>query len=328
MIVAAFAAFVTGGAVLAAMGHGFGAAGFAAAVKAGELGALALAGAAGGFASGLIATGSLKGAFRGALYGGVSAMFAGAIGAAVHDGSMAAAFGDFADLAANTFHGLSQGLVSEAFGGDFKSGFIGAFVGHSIGGTLRKIMPKTLVGRTIAAAVTGGISSRLGGGKFANGAVSAAFAHLFNNEAKKWSFEKLKDSYQTKGELMPNLENSKFPRWAIDAIDASDGGSCATRMSNAFNRAGYGDFIEGAPRRFGDGSGNYYVLGAAELADHIGVASSKYLVTDLSSISGKTGIIYFENYHIDLYDGSSMVGNRGYTEQYFNKKSTYFMEVK
>ncbi len=34
------------------------------------------------------------------------------------------------------------------------------------------------------ASVVGGVTSELGGGKFANGAVSAAFAHLFNNEGK------------------------------------------------------------------------------------------------------------------------------------------------
>ncbi len=281
-----------------------------------------IAGFAGGFASGLVSTGSVKGALRAGLFAGVSAGVANFIGGL-----------DIAVQLKDVFHGVAQGIMSELSGGEFRSGFLGGLVGHAAGrlagqGKLGELLGKTIYSRTATAAVIGGTAAAVSGGKFANGAVSAAFAHLFNNESKKWSFEKLKDSYQTKGELMPNLENSKFPPWAIDAIDASDGGSCAARMSNAFNRAGYGDFIEGAPRRFGDGSGNYYVLGAAELADHIGVASSKYLVTDLSSISGKTGIIYFENYHVDLYDGSGMVGNRGHTEQYFNKKSTYFMEVK
>jgi hypothetical protein len=36
------------------------------------------------------------------------------------------------------------------------------------------------------AAVAGGAASKWGGGKFANGAVSATFAHLFNNEASMW----------------------------------------------------------------------------------------------------------------------------------------------
>jgi hypothetical protein len=47
-------------------------------------------------------------------------------------------------------------------------------------------------GRTFAAAVAGGTASVLGGGKFANGAVSAAFSHLFNNETEKTkSFEEV-----------------------------------------------------------------------------------------------------------------------------------------
>ncbi len=39
--------------------------------------------------------------------------------------------------------------------------------------------------RTAIAATAGGISAELGGGKFANGALSAAFVHLFNGEARK-----------------------------------------------------------------------------------------------------------------------------------------------
>ncbi|MFT7880574.1 MAG: hypothetical protein ABXS91_09310 [Sulfurimonas sp.] len=38
--------------------------------------------------------------------------------------------------------------------------------------------------RTTIAAITGGTASALGGGKFANGAISGAFVHMFNAEAK------------------------------------------------------------------------------------------------------------------------------------------------
>jgi len=38
------------------------------------------------------------------------------------------------------------------------------------------------VARTSIAATVGGTASVIGGGKFANGAVSAAFVHLFNAE--------------------------------------------------------------------------------------------------------------------------------------------------
>ena len=42
-----------------------------------------------------------------------------------------------------------------------------------------------VAGRTALAAMAGGAAAELGGGKFENGAVSAAFAHLFNNESGK-----------------------------------------------------------------------------------------------------------------------------------------------
>jgi hypothetical protein len=173
MVVAIAAAAMTGGMALAAMGYGFGAAGFAAAVAAGSAGipALMAAGAVGGFVSGAIMTGSLKGAVRGAIFGALSAGIARGISL------------NFNGVIADALHGVAQGTLSEAFGGDFKSGFIGAFVGHSIGGRLQKMMPNDVIGRTIAAAVTGGIASKLGGGKFANGAVTGAFVRLLGEMA-------------------------------------------------------------------------------------------------------------------------------------------------
>ena len=39
-----------------------------------------------------------------------------------------------------------------------------------------------MVGRTSIMAIIGGTFAKLGGGKFANGALSAAFTHLFNDE--------------------------------------------------------------------------------------------------------------------------------------------------
>ena len=39
--------------------------------------------------------------------------------------------------------------------------------------------------RTSIAAIVGGTASRLGGGKFANGAVTGAFVHMFNAEMGK-----------------------------------------------------------------------------------------------------------------------------------------------
>jgi hypothetical protein len=45
--------------------------------------------------------------------------------------------------------------------------------------------------RTALASVVGGTVAKAGGGKFANGAVSAAFVHLFNSESDFFTAEKL-----------------------------------------------------------------------------------------------------------------------------------------
>ena len=68
----------------------------------------------------------------------------------------------------------------------YKSGFLGGYLGHSIGDKLNYGDGiGAVAARTTAMAVGGGASAKLGGGKFANGAVSSAFVHLFNNEAPR-----------------------------------------------------------------------------------------------------------------------------------------------
>ena len=57
----------------------------------------------------------------------------------------------------------------------------GAGVGRKFFGTPRDGSNK-IVHRTVAAAVVGGTVSKIGGGKFANGAMTAAMVHLFNTE--------------------------------------------------------------------------------------------------------------------------------------------------
>nr|VFK64474.1 MAG: protein of unknown function (DUF4329) [Candidatus Kentron sp. UNK]VFK71103.1 MAG: protein of unknown function (DUF4329) [Candidatus Kentron sp. UNK] len=137
-------------------------------------------GAAAGFVAGGISTGTWKGAFEGAVLGGVSGGIAFGIG---H--GFGASWGSLGKTVA---HGVAQGGLSELAGGDFRSGFLGGMIGHGVGGWSRGVFTGTdagsVIGRTMAAAVAGGASAKLGGGKFANGAMTGAFAHLFSNEAK------------------------------------------------------------------------------------------------------------------------------------------------
>lgn len=86
-------------------------------------------------------------------------------------------------------HGLVQGASSELQGGDFQSGFIGGAVGSLAGPLVSRIGgdgPTGVLLRTATAGVIGGTASKLGGGSFINGAVTAAFVHAFNYELHNW----------------------------------------------------------------------------------------------------------------------------------------------
>ncbi|MDD3500734.1 MAG: hypothetical protein PHS85_10280 [Sulfurovum sp.] len=133
-------------------------------------------------------TGSLEGALQGALWGAVSAGVAFGVGETLgHAGGIftkgVKSGQAFIKAAA---HGLSRGIISMAQGGTFKSGFASGF-------SASFFSPGTTMGgdgaggfglRTTIAAITGGTASALGGGKFANGAISGAFVHMFNAEGK------------------------------------------------------------------------------------------------------------------------------------------------
>ncbi len=53
--------------------------------------------------------------------------------------------------------------------------------------------------RTSIAAVVGGTASEIGGGKFSNGAVTGAFVHMFNAEARALVLKRL-DNYRKSNE--------------------------------------------------------------------------------------------------------------------------------
>ena len=76
-------------------------------------------------------------------------------------------------------HGLTRGIITMAQGGKFGAGFASGFVssGFSVGKSWG-----TVESRTFVMAMVGGATSEITGGKFANGAVTGAFVHLFNAE--------------------------------------------------------------------------------------------------------------------------------------------------
>jgi hypothetical protein len=81
---------------------------------------------------------------------------------------------------------VAQGVISNLRGGSFKSGFIGGVIGKASGVATNGIggaSPMAITLRTVTAAVFGGLASEATGGSFADGALSAALTHLFNDEA-------------------------------------------------------------------------------------------------------------------------------------------------
>jgi hypothetical protein len=225
-IVAVLAVY-TGGAALGALGYGSAAAATAAGttIAAGAsvsgLTAIVLSGAAagfvGGFAGGLLSGASvnqsLKTGFKGALWGAVSAGVANGIGTAFSGGG------------ASLAHGLTRAAISKAQGGKYSEGFWSGFASSALGGTIGKF--KTMEGQVSMAAIVGGTASKLGGGKFANGAVSGAFVHMYNYTAHlpKWMPEAGNRAEQEYTSLKVMNSVSRFFLYAGDVIgEAFNGG--------------------------------------------------------------------------------------------------------
>jgi hypothetical protein len=85
-------------------------------------------------------------------------------------------------------HGVTGGAANAAMGGKFQDGFLSAAAGATavhtgLYGAFKGPGPINVAGRTAIAGMIGGTASALGGGKFANGAYTAAFQHLLNNES-------------------------------------------------------------------------------------------------------------------------------------------------
>ena len=207
-------------------------------------------GALAGFASGAIMTGTLSGALKGAAWGAVSAGVAFGIGHSSAFSSLYKAAGRGASLVRATAHGLSRGIISMAQGGTFKAGFASGFSSSFFS-------PGTTMGgdgaggfglRTSIAAVVGGTASKIGGGKFSNGAVSGAFVHMFNAERVMSKFSTLWKNY-------PSGHPSK------------DGyaNQCAIRMSVALQKSGFNlDNYKMGPL-----TTEGYARGAKSLADYL-----------------------------------------------------------
>ncbi|NJR42019.1 MAG: hypothetical protein HC767_04550, partial [Akkermansiaceae bacterium] len=88
-------------------------------------------------------------------------------------------------------HGVIGGATNVAMGGKFQDGFLSGAVAAATAKT-GLTDPNTDVGRSLGfagrtaiASIAGGTASVIGGGKFANGAMTGAMTHMLNAEAAK-----------------------------------------------------------------------------------------------------------------------------------------------
>jgi len=78
-------------------------------------------------------------------------------------------------------HGFVGALSTAAQGGEFGAGFLSGALGAAVP------LPSNPVAATLVSALVGGAAAELGGGKFANGAVTGAFAYAFGSLAQRGS---------------------------------------------------------------------------------------------------------------------------------------------
>tara|TARA_Y100000589_G_scaffold253841_1_gene242605 strand:+ start:1243 stop:8826 length:7584 start_codon:yes stop_codon:yes gene_type:complete len=115
-----------------------------------------------------MALGYLNGGFEGAVIGGMTSMFN--IGGATLIGEISP--GNV------LLHGGLGGAMAVLRGGDFKAGFASGFFSSAVAG---RFDTNSLSWNTVCASMVGGLSSKLSGGKFSNGALTGAFAYVYNH---------------------------------------------------------------------------------------------------------------------------------------------------
>ncbi len=133
-----------------------------------------------------MATGAVLGGMNAALNGGeLSDIAFGALRGAAIGGVSAGAFAAVGQVASGVVqqgigHGLVSGFMNELQGGDFKTGFAtGMFMSFWKSGISQvRGFSAAGVARTSLAALAGGTVSQVGGGKFVNGAITAAAGEM------------------------------------------------------------------------------------------------------------------------------------------------------
>lgn len=217
------------------------------------IGAVIIAGAAGGAAGAL--TGALlnganigqiaKSTFMGAFWGSTS----GFLNFASGGGTI------WEQLFKHTF---SQGWMEGIQGGNMLHGFMMGAVSGSSGYGL-KGAELNYISKIVVNATVSGLVDEMGGGKFANGAITSAFAYMFNeamhNGPTQKQLKQIDEIYRKS--LFENSTPQDFYR-SIGLPEYDN--ACAARLSYALNKSGIKiPSLSGLTRKGTDGN-NYFMF--------------------------------------------------------------------
>jgi len=176
--------------------------------------------------------------------------------------------------------GVIGGITSVLQGGKFGHGFIsaglGTAVGGPIGGKIGGVIGSRVAGRIIASVVVGGTISELTGGKFANGATTAAFASLFSEIAQG---KQRADSGTTSGtDLSPEARQKVFDEALADVQQRGLVGDHEFEFVNEFATARI------------DSKGNIIQDSTVTYDNSAAAKQAASLSTDVSVINGSTTV--------------------------------------
>ena len=236
-------------------------------------------------------------------------------------------------------HTFSQGWLEGIQGGNIVHGVMMGAVSGSGGSYIHNnLQALGKVGEISANAILSGTVSELGGGKFANGAITGAFHIMFNDMAHSIKFKhinwkkvviELRKLYKKYNEdNNPDLYRMQggeiYKKVYMECPDRTRN-ACALKLCIALEKAGF-FFSKEIPNTFKAANGHYYFVSAkyfnnylSEKLNNLGATRAKgydnyYVGTGIVYQSGNTGSA---SGHIDaMYKG--IVGGHIYTGQSTN----------
>ncbi len=228
-------------------------------------------------------------------------------------------------------HSVSEGAMEGIRGGHFEHGFFVGMASAAGGAALNGGMCDRLSAaeRIAVNAVLGGIVSELGGGKFASGAMTAAYVMMFN-ELKHLgpTYKQIEKIYNTETESISELSPKDFYQSlggeiAQKAEEGNWENACAARLSYAMNKNGLKiPYIKGITLKDKFGR-NYFTL-ASDMIKYFtkiwgeGIVCNNKYVALRNGITGQSGFTNASG-HVDVvYNGKAAGGEHG-AVYYYNE---------